>query len=138
MSQFHRWAIVGATSLLILSGCGQDDRSAIKQTVRSYMTAIADGNGKAACKKLTGEAARGLASSTADLVPELNVASCEEAISALAGSVGGDEARALRDVEVKDVTINGDSARARATGATRDAELRKVDGHWYISGGLTP
>lgn len=61
---------------------------------------------------------------------------CTTAIDALADSLGGDEASTVRDVDFESVTVTGDEARARPKNATATADLVKVDGTWYISGGL--
>ena len=120
------------------AGCGGGEQSRIQDTVRTYLNAVADADGKAACDQLTGEARRALVDSVRSQVPELNVTTCQSAITTVAANLGADETSSLKNVDFASVQIREDSATARPKGATGKAELRKINGEWYISGGLTP
>jgi hypothetical protein len=72
----------------------------------------------------------------ARLVPEFGAVTCDEALTGLAAGIGGDEAAALREAEIEDVYVDDDSATIRLKDATTNAILRKVDGRWYIAGGV--
>ncbi len=121
---------------MTLLGCGGNDESAAEMTVKDYLGSLADGNGKAACDKLTGDAKRQAVDYVASNVPELAATSCTEALGGLSDQLGGDELGTLRDADVESSTVTGDTATVRMKGASSTADLRKVDGTWYISGGL--
>jgi hypothetical protein len=129
--------LCAALAALALPGCGGgNNKSAAEKTVKDYLGSLADGDGEQACEKLTGDAKRQAVDYVASNVPELNATSCADALAKLSEQLGGDEASALKDAAVDSSTITGDSATVRMKGASSTAELRKVDGTWYISGGL--
>lgn len=107
-------------------------------TLRSYLHALAEGDGAAACRQLTGDEARKALTYVVVQLPELGATSCTDALTKLSGSLGGNEIATLRDAKVDQVTVRSGSATAHVAGATRDARLTKTAGHWFISGGLFP
>lgn len=122
---------------LLLTGCGGGgDQAAVKQTVTTYLTALADGNGARACSQLTDTEALAVVSSISQQLPELNVSSCADAMTKVSRSLGGDGAAKLRAAKVTNVKVAGSSASATVAGGSTTARLTKVGGHWYISGGL--
>jgi len=126
---------VTLAAAVIGSACGGSDESKVEETVRTYLNGIADGDGQTACDQLTGAAKRELTTALTELVPELNAASCEDAIDGLAENLGEDERRVLRDADLN-VAVSGDSATATPTEGTSDVKLEKADGEWLISGGF--
>lgn len=104
-------------------------------TVKTYLNALADGNGKKACDQLTGQAQRDALDYVSSNIPELNATSCEGAMGAIADNLGGDEKSTLRKAKLHAKTT-GNTATVSVEGGTSDAQLKKVDGRWYISGGL--
>jgi len=117
-----------------LLGCGGSDEDEVRDTVRTYLTAFADGDGERTCEQLTDDARSGFVDALIAQVPELPSTSCEAAVEALAGT--GADTSVLRDVELTEVTVDGDTATVRAKGGTADAELVKTDAGWRIDGGL--
>lgn len=100
--------------------------------MKTYLEALADGDGEKACDQLTGEAKRAVLDEISGQLPEFGAASCEDALDTLAENLGEDEKSALRDAEIE-VKVDGDTATARPAKGTDDAELRKIDGKWLIS-----
>ena len=125
-------AVLLCTALL---GCGGgNDEDEVRETVRTYLNAFADGDGERTCQQLTNEGRRGFLDALAAQVPGLPTASCEEAVDALEDA--GADISVLRDVELTEVNVDGDTATVRAKGGTADAELVKTDDGWRIDGGI--
>ncbi len=120
-----------------LAGCGGDgDEAAVANTVETYLSALAKGDGQEACDQLTGSQARKVLEGFVVQLPELQATSCADALSKLSGSLGGEEKGGLEDAEATNVEIRGDSATAEVVGGTQTVSLTRTDGHWLISGGL--
>lgn len=60
---------LAAGAIAAIAGCGASDEDEVKDTVRSYLSAVADGDGDEACDQLTGDAKRQFADSIAAQVP---------------------------------------------------------------------
>ena len=102
----------------VVTGCG-DDTSAedeVKDVVTGFFDDVADGDGGAACAKLTGPA-----------LDQLNQAafllqapgSCREAVESVSRQLSGDDKQALHSAEVNGATVTG----TRATVADPDIAL---------------
>lgn len=150
---------------VISTGCGgdapggapADDKKAVENTVRTYLNALASGNGDRACAQLTG-AAQGEVVELITKTLDLRVATCADALDNVAKKTGGDAAekvcgarpeadckriaektaaRVLNETKDADlrVQVSGDSATASAAAGPDgySSELRKVDGKWLIS-----
>ncbi|MDQ4048270.1 MAG: hypothetical protein M3131_02665 [Actinomycetota bacterium] len=156
---------------LISAGCGggEDrpdgraaDERAVKDTMKTYLGALADGDGNKACDQLMPEAKRQVVKLSAMTLGR-EAASCPAALGRLVKETGAnvadevcgardasrckrlakqtaaDVADELKDVETK-VEVRGDSASAGPAAGPEgyEARLRKIDGEWLISnvGGL--
>ena len=108
----------------------------VRDTVETYLTALADGDGERACDQLTGNARRKLVDSLTQQVPEVDATSCEDALAMVAANIGADEERTLKDAEITKVSGQGELGHSPARGADTDAELVKTDAGWLIDGGL--
>lgn len=110
------------------------DKDAAKKTMKSYIGALAGGDGEKACSYLTGAAKRQVVSQARALNPSLGAASCAETLKQLAKTMPAGMAKKLTEVEIK-VQVRGDSATVGAAGGpgTYDGQLRKIDGKWLIS-----
>ena len=117
-----------------LVGCGSSDEDEAGTRVRAYLNAFADGDGERTCQQLTDEGARSFVDAITAQVPKLSASSCEEAVEAVVDA--GADTSVLRDVELTQVTVDGDTATVRAKGGTADAELVKTDAGWRIDGGI--
>ena len=128
----HMLALLGALS----AGCGgASDTDAVRATIIGYLDALASGDGGRACDQLTGEQVRAVVSIAIEQVPELGALTCAEAVASLAEQLGADEKATLRDAEVFDVTIDGETATA-SIGTGVPIALRRADGRWLISSGI--
>lgn len=130
-----RACVMSFVLAIALGACGGDGDDP-GETVQTYFRALADGDGKTACDQLTGDLERQALAYLAELLPEFQATSCEEALDELAENLGGDEADVLRDAKIVDTQEDGDTATVEVEGATSDAQLTKSGGRWYISGGL--
>lgn len=103
----------------VAAGCG-DGKSAedeVKDVVTGFLDDVADGDGAAACAKLTGAA-----------LDQLNQAafllqapgSCREAVESVSRQLSGDDKKALRSAEVNRAGVSD----ATATVADADISLR--------------
>lgn len=148
----RRWALgLAATVLLgvLTAGCGGDDANDsadVSGVVTSYLNALADSDGTAACELLTDEA-RAPLDSPADpdaagevLQTDGPVSSCEEALSAFGDLMPAkskeDLVAAGEDPAVEDsVEIDGDKATLTlfSGAAEQSTPLELVDGEWRIA-----
>ena len=128
-----RSAVVLAVALVV--GCGGSEDSP-EDVARTYLEAVADGDGEKACDQLTGEAQRQAVTFLAQQVPEFGATSCEDGLDMLGENLGEDEKEILRDPGEATVDENGDTATVTFENATTPAELTKSGDDWLISGGL--
>lgn len=138
MLRLRKIVFVAGSLASALAGCGgADENGAVQNTVKTYLSAFADGNGQKACDQLTGQETRTIVQGAVERLPELQSATCPDALSKLSGSLGADEKQTLRDAKITNVHVTGDSATAEVVGGTQTADLTKAHGRWLISGGLT-
>jgi hypothetical protein len=146
---------------LIATGCGgdepADDRRAVEQTMRTFLTALAEGDGARACDQLTPDAKDQVVRLTAKTL-DAGAASCTDALDNFARNTGADVAEKVcgaradaecrriaseaatgvldktKDVELQ-VQVSGDAATAGPAAGPEgyDGRLRKVDGTWRVS-----
>jgi len=119
-----------------LAGCGQSDTDKIKDSVRNYIQAVLDDNGKAACDLLTSAAAKQFVDK---VKAQVKSADCATAFKTEAGTLTDEEKAVYRSAVLKGVTINGDKAitTVQFTGVSKDISLEKANGDWKISTGPT-
>ena len=129
-------ALAGVASAGLCAGCGQSDTDKIKDTVRNYIQAVLDDDGKGACNLLTSEAARQFVDK---VKAQLKTSDCATAFKTEAGTLNDDEKAVYRSAVLKGVTVTGDKAvvTVQFTGASKDIALQKVGGDWKISTGPT-
>jgi hypothetical protein len=104
--------------------------------VKTYLSALADGDGERACDQLKGSAQRELIAGLAETLPEAGVLTCAEAVEKMSGLLGPDEAGLISDAEVE-VTLDGDRGKARPVEGTDTIDVVKSDGRWLIDGGFS-
>ena len=102
-----------------VAGCGDGESAEdeVKDVVTGFFDDVADGDGAAACAKLTGAA-----------LDQLNQAafllqapgSCREAVESVSRQLSGDDKKALHSAKVNGATVSG----ATATVADADISLR--------------
>jgi hypothetical protein len=130
------WALclAAVATSTCLAACGTSDSDKIKESVRNYIQAVLDDNGKGACDLLTPDAAK----SFVDKVKQAtNTTDCATAFKKEAATLKDDEKAVYRSAVLQGVTISGDTAlvTVQFTGVKKDISLRKISGDWRISTG---
>jgi hypothetical protein len=124
--------------LLLLVGCGGDpplreasagERRQMEASVHGWLSAMADGDGKAACTHVSEESLE-------------NGPPCEPALDRVRAKLVEEGRDEFRDARIKRAFIRGDDAdvtldaRTQYTGEllTRTLKLKREDGSWKIAG----
>jgi hypothetical protein len=132
-----RAAFLAAVLLALLaSGCGGDE-AAVEDTVTAAVSGLAKGDGDQVCDRLTAGAKRKLLATLADNplgFANIRAKTCVEGITKLHAELPQPIRAVLTDGEVEDAKVTGDRATVHVVGVGTDAELRKVDGTWKITG----
>jgi SnoaL-like domain len=118
-----------AACALAGAGCGESDEEQVEDTVKAYMSAVADGDGEEACEQLTERGRREIAEGLTEVTGGEGCAGAFESLHARAGERA---LRRLRNAEVTSVTVDGDTATLRIEDAPHPPKLRKIDGEWKI------
>ena len=114
---------------LTLAACGTSAEDDVRDALRAYLTAVAAGDARAACKRLTENGKLGVFEfRKIHAGPDHPDEACAE-IAAEAKLPGGGAAR-LRAAAVGEVTVDGDSAGAVVDGVP--VTLRRLEGEWLI------
>ena len=119
------------------AGCGGE--ASPEDTASAAVSGLAEGDGGKVCAQLTAAARTKLLSVLADdppLVKPVKAATCEEAITKVHAQLTEPVRAVLRDGEVDEARIDGDTAVVHVTGAGVDLQLMKVAGGWKITDGL--
>ena len=121
--------VLALTSLGACGGGGESEDAKIGETVRSYLAAVADRDGKRACGFLTRKAQlRTFRRRRAHAGSDHPAEACASVVADFAGLYGPGR---LRRVTVSRITVTGDRARARADDLP--VRLAKVEGDWKIA-----
>jgi nitrous oxide reductase accessory protein NosL len=121
---------------LLVAGCG-GDQAAAQDTVTAAVSGLAKGDAKKVCDQLTAGARKKLLATLADNplgFANIHARTCREGIVKLHAELPQPIRAVLTDGEVDDAKVTGDTATVHVVGAGTDAELRKVDGTWKITG----
>ena len=109
-------------------GCGGGgDSDEVKDTVKSFFSALADRDGKKACSLLS----KSLVASA-----QVGGGDCAKSVKAVAAQAVPDNKRSeARDIDVTDVKIKGSTATAFAKGkkGKRQVTLLKEGGKWKLA-----
>jgi hypothetical protein len=111
-------AVVLAVGMLAGAGCTEreSEEAKVESVLTTFLADAADGKGDEACKALTGNAVRYVATVGALARDE---ASCPDAVETLSGLFAADEKEALKSADVRRVSVQDD----RATIAREDIAL---------------
>lgn len=123
-------------ALFVAAGCG-GDKAAAEDTVTAAVSGLADGDEQKVCDQLTAGAKKELLATLADNplgFADIHAKTCEVAISKLHAELPQPIRDVLRDGEVGDAEVSGDTATVHVVGVGTDAELRKIDDGWKITG----
>lgn len=99
----------------------------VTAAIDEFAEAVADGDGDAACERLTEDAQEEIAQGQ----------DCEDVIEFVSGALDDEDKDELRDIEPEDVEVDGDTATATipevVEGGEDEIELVREDGDWLIS-----
>lgn len=120
-----------AGTVAACNGCGgRSEEDSVKNTLRDYVHAYADGDGMTMCSLMSPAAQRNAIFAAATFGAE---PPCSEAVLAGRDRLTAPQIAALRHVSVTDVKIDGAVATARTSLGSGLAELRKVHGGWLVN-----
>lgn len=107
----------------------RSDEDQIRSTLTTYLTAVANGDGRTACARLTVDGRR-----VVEKTPGARVETCEGVIAQVAAAAKPSDKAKLRSLAAEDIEVDvqGASATAKIEGATRDAKLVKSGERWLI------
>jgi len=122
-------ALVGST---LLSACGTSDEDKIREAVRSFNLALADGDGPRACSYMTGDAIRKMARAGAP--------SCKAVIELAHQALDKQMLKAFRTVRYDRIRVRDDHAtvRFRVLSQAGTQRLTKVRGEWRLEAPQPP
>lgn len=125
---------VAATALAACGGSSSShDASSPGAALKTYLTALANGDGAGACGVL-GPAIKKRALE-AGSVAGINASDCVSLFSQLKAYFSPAQRSQFRNAKVSSVVIHGNTATATVKGE-RPAKLSKSGGKWLITGGL--
>ena len=118
-----------AAAALAIAGCGKSDEDKVKDTVSSYISALADGDGDKAC---------GLVSNAAgdQIKKQSKAKDCASAIESFTKSDDGAAVKkAFKEAKVEKVEVKGEKATAtiRVEQQTAPLPLEKSGDDWKLS-----
>ena len=125
-----RWAWL-ALALATLGACGggESEDGKVRDAVRGYLSAVADRDGRRACRFLTREAQlRTFTTRRAHAGRDHPAQACAAVVASFGPLYGRGR---LRRVTISRIAVTGDRARARADGFR--VRLEKVRGDWKIA-----
>jgi hypothetical protein len=135
-------SIAALATVMALAACGSSTQEQngggaipqIKDTIKSYYTALHDGDADKACDELSGDAKRGIvASANADL-PGFDSTSCPAAIKASQDLMDKGEREAIGPPTVTSVTVNGATAVVFTEGSDDRLMMSLSGEQWLIAG----
>ena len=125
-------AIVCATG----AGCGGDDgpdaEEQVRDVVREYLKALAEGRGERACGYLTEAARRQVVEAVTAVFPESGTVSCEEAIAEIALDTAAERKRVLLNPEIERVSVDGERATANVRDLREPLRLERLGDDWRV------
>lgn len=122
--------LAGGVLLTGASGCGgASDQERVRTTLKAYFGAVVQGDGRAACARLSRSGRRDLIRSVAAS------RTCEQAVTQYQAGLTPAQRTQLRAVRVERVTVDGDRATAYVSGVpgVRSGALEREDGEWKVA-----
>src|SRR5688572_14895669 len=120
--------LVGVASAVLLAGCGQSDEEMVEQTVRASMTALAAGDGPAACAHMTPAGQEEFGTILGYFVGDRpRERTCTEAVDEFGKSNDGKLSEAAVHV------VHGGTATARPDGGPELIRLARENDDWKIT-----
>ena len=122
---------------VLVAGCGSTNLgpsiAAVKKVERTYLTAVATGDGATACSQLTSAQIQAVTQSGASI----GAVSCPAAIHDFSRSLKGPAQHDLLAAQIVNPQVNGNAASVQLKGSTQTYTFAKVGGKWLISGGIS-
>ncbi len=127
-----RTSLAALALVLGLAGCGGEttEEDKVRSAMVDFSHAFADADGDKACELMTDEFKVQFASNT-----DTDAKDCASAVKTAAARLDKPTADSLRNVDVSAVTVSGEQALARVSGAQGSDDtqpLRKVSGKWLV------
>lgn len=120
-----------------LAACGgsssSHDASSPAAALKTYQTAIANGDGAGACGVLSPAIQKQALAAAGQA--GVSASNCTSLFSQIAKHLSPNQRAKLRNTKVSSVVIHGDTATATVQGGTQ-AKLSKSGSKWLITGGL--
>ena len=122
--------------MLALSGCGDNGspEEEVTKSVRNWTAALSEGNGGAACGRMTTGGRTELARFAQTFAKTTPAADCPTNVKRFTHSLSPQVARQTLDADVDDVKIDGEVAIVRMAdgGPTQIRLLKEDDGEWRV------
>ena len=120
---------------LVVAGCGgsrESERQDVEAAVEGVYNALADKDAKKVCAAISEKGKKQIAEAA---TRQGKKQSCEQVIS-VGLAFAGEQLSEAKDVEVTDVKIDGDNAKAavKLKGRKSEVGLVKENGDWKLSG----
>ena len=134
--------IAAALAAAVVSACGSssgsngaNNASTPSTAVKTYLTALANGDGATACGALT----PALQEQELKLVRSqgIKASSCPNLVSQLRAHITSAQRSLLLNATISRVTVQGSTAMVTVKGAAHATTLTKSGGKWLIAGGVT-
>ena len=114
------------TLAVVAGGCGSQEEDAVRDVIKVYLRAVADGDGRKACGQLTPAGQREL------IAGVFGARRCDEAVRLYSGRLSDRLRERLRNPTIDEIEVRD----SRATVHVKEIEhgaLEKVDGKWKIA-----
>jgi predicted lipid-binding transport protein (Tim44 family) len=127
----RRPSLILLIAMVAIAACGGDDQEGAEQTVRDFVTATNERDGRRFCEDLV----------TEEFLERTTGASGERATAACRRQLESIQELELELVEIRNTEIDGDTARVTVALETQgrpqvqSLRLKKEDGDWRLSGG---
>jgi hypothetical protein len=125
-------ALIAAFAYVGCGGNRESDRDEVEKTVKGVYNALAEKDAKKVCSFISEKGRKQIADSASR---DGKKQDCEQ-VFAIGLAFAGDQLAAAKNVEVTDVKLDGDQAKAVISLQKRksDINLVKEDGAWKLSG----
>ena len=114
------------TLAVVAGGCGSQEEDAVRDVIKVYLRAVADGDGRKACGQLTPAGQREL------IAGVFGARRCDEAVRLYADRLPDRLKDRLRNPTIDQIEVRGPRATVHVKDIERGA-LEKVDGKWKVA-----
>ncbi|HWK26582.1 MAG TPA: hypothetical protein VNS09_08470 [Solirubrobacter sp.] len=114
-------------------GGAKADVADVQAAVSSYMSAVADGDGEAACDQMTEEAVAGVVDDGKKRDADAAYRLCAETIGSLASIMDDADRAGLREAKFEKTEIDGDTATVVVSIGDGPVELVRTEDGWLLN-----